>query len=101
MAIGFMKKIYEAWDDEENCCMPFAAAEGILEDRLRGRISANAKLLFRVEADTWEEALAVRNIKMGWSPYIPEGKPQSCPRGCGSIFYPEGSGECPNCGKIC
>jgi len=96
-----MKKIYEAWEDEENCYMPFAAAEGILEDRSRGLISANAKFLFRVEADTWEEALAVRNIKMGWSPYIPEGKPQSCPRECGSIFCPEGSGECPNCGKIC
>ena len=95
-----MKNTYEAWDDEENLCMPFATAEGIAEDRSKGLISKNAKFVFRIEADTWEEAMAVRNIKMGWSPYIPEGKPRNCPRLCGSIFYPEGSGECPKCGKI-
>lgn len=96
-----MKKIYEAWDDEENGCMQFGLADIAAENRARGVLSANAKFLFRVVADTFEEAMAVRNIKMGWGPYTPEGKPQDCPRGCGSIFYPEGSGECPNCGRIC
>ena len=96
-----MRKLYEAWGEESDGSIAFAPAERIDEHRAQGLIAEGAKLLHRVEADTWEEAMAVHYIKMGWSPYVPEGEPQACPRGCGALFYPEGSGECPNCGRIC
>jgi len=57
------------------------------------------RLLWRIEAATPEEAHAVHNLRMGWEPYHPMGKPMPCPK-CGAV-YPEGSGECWHCGKIC
>jgi hypothetical protein len=38
---------------------------------------------------------------MDWGAYKPMGEAKECPNGYGSMFYPEGSGECPNFGKIC
>ncbi len=94
-----MKKFYEAWQDETS--IGFSLSENIQRDKTNGIMSENAKLLHTVEADTWEEAMAVHYQKMGWSPYSPEGEAESCPNNCGATFYPEGSGECPNCGRIC
>ena|ERR1051325_11022753 len=99
-----MKKVYEAWiedNEEKSTSITLATAEGIEEQKTKGLLDRKAKLKYRIEADTFEEAMAVHHIKMGWSPYKPSGEPMSCPRSCGAIFYPEGSGECPNCGKIC
>jgi hypothetical protein len=96
-----MKKVYEAWQDEPTCSITFAPPEAIQQERATGSISDGAKLLYRVEADTFEEALAVHHIKMGWRPFVPMGEATECPRGCGAMFYPEGSGECPKCGPIC
>ena len=96
-----MKKVYEAWQGDAGCSTAFAPVESILEQRANGLLPTDAKLLYRVEADTYEEAMAVHHIRMGWSPYVPVGEPRGCPRGCGAVFYPEGSGECPNCGRIC
>jgi hypothetical protein len=95
-----MRKVYEAWQDESTCSITFALQEVIEQERARGTISEEAKFLHRVEADTHEEAMAVHHIKMGWGPYVPMGEASGCPRGCGAMFYPGGSGECPNCGKI-
>ena len=95
-----MKKIYEAWEDEEGCSITFCTVEGIKDQRVKGLLSEKAKLLHRVEAETWEEAMSAHNIKMGWSPYVPVGESHECPRGCGAMYYPEGSGECPNCGNL-
>jgi hypothetical protein len=94
-----MKKIYEAWQDET--CIAFAEQERIKWDKSKGILSEEAKFLHRVEADTWEEAMTIHYQKMGWSPYKPEGEAIECPNNCGATFYPEGSGECPNCGDIC
>ena len=96
-----MKKVYEAWQDESTSSITFASPEAIERLRALGDISDKAKLLHRVEADMPEEAMAVHHIKMGWAPYEPMGEASECPRGCGAMFYPGGSGECPNCGKIC
>lgn len=52
------------------------------------------------EASTFEEASTKHHQLMGWEPYRPMGEAADCPRECGSIYYPEGSGECPNCGSI-
>lgn len=99
-----MRKIYEAWaegDDPNWKSISLATREGIEEQRAKGLLAPNAKLRYRIEADTFEEALAIHHIKMGWSPFQPAGKAEPCPHSCGALFYPEGSGECPNCGKVC
>ncbi|HEV2799816.1 MAG TPA: hypothetical protein VGW12_04930 [Pyrinomonadaceae bacterium] len=97
-----MKKVYEAWRDEQNSTITtFAPPEAIEQERAAGEISGKAVFLYRVEADTFEEAMAVHHIKMGWEPFVPMGEAEECPRGCGVTFYPEGSGECPNCGPVC
>jgi hypothetical protein len=101
-----MKKVYEAWEEEDVRtgtwgAMTLGTVESIQEQRTKGLLAPNAKLRYRFEADTLEEALAVHHIKMGWSTFQPAGKPAPCPNACGGFFYPEGSGECPNCGKIC
>jgi hypothetical protein len=93
-----MKKIYEAWSEDGDTT--FALAENILDQRQKGLLRPDAKLLYRIEADTFDEALAVHYLRHGWTPYQP-GKPAKCPNECGAYFYPESSGECPNCGKIC
>jgi len=94
-----MRYKFEAWADDEG--ITFATVEGIKWQRDKGLLGKNPKLLHVIEADTPEEASAVHHIKMGWEPYKPMGEAKACPKGCGSCFYPEGSGECPKCGEIC
>lgn len=96
-----MKKLYEAWQDEDEGGISFAQIEAIEREKSQGMISENAQLLHRVEADTWEEAMTVHYQKMDWSPYKSMGEAVECPNDCGSAFRPEGSGKCPDCGKIC
>ncbi len=63
-------------------------------------LSSTAKLLFAFDADSLDEALAIRNLRLGWQPYKPVGKATECPNNCGAWYYPESSGECPHCGPI-
>jgi hypothetical protein len=95
-------KSYEVWidEDENGTMLSLGTNDQIQEERSKGLLGANPRLLFRIQADTYEEALAVRNVKLGWSPYTPNGGPADCPNGCGGIFYPAGYAECPNCGVI-
>ncbi len=60
----------------------------------------DAKLLHEFAAATTEEANAVYNLWMGYSPYQPIGNAKLCPNNCGSHYYPDGSSECPCCGVI-
>jgi hypothetical protein len=99
-----MRKVYEVWveiEDGKQVSTTMGTTESIREYVDKGLLRRDAELLYRIEVDTPEEAHAVLNIKMGWGPYEPTGKPAPCPNSCGAIFYPESSGECPNCGKIC
>jgi hypothetical protein len=97
-----MKKPYEAWQHIDECeIITFGEVNNIKEQIAQGLIPIEAKLLHQVEADTYEEAMAVHYIKMGWLPYKPMGEAKECPNECGAMFYPKGSGECPNCGRIC
>jgi len=64
-----MKQIYEAWSDDEG--VTFSTVEGIKEQKEKGLLSANAKLLHTIEAETYEEAMAMHHEKMGWEPYKP------------------------------
>lgn len=61
---------------------------------------AGAEFLWEIETDTLEEASAIYHLRMGFEPFVPCGSPEPCPK-CSAIFYPEGSGECRSCGKIC
>lgn len=94
-----MKCRFEAWADDEG--ITFATIEGIQWQKEHALLGKNLRLLHIVEADTPEEAMAVHHIKMGWEPYKPMGEAALCPNGCGSYYYPDGSGECPKCEKIC
>ncbi len=96
-----MKKLFEAWQYDDGCITAFSTAEGIKADKACGVIPEDAKLLHQVEAETWEEAQTLHYIKMNWGEYKPVGEAKECPNKCGAMFYPEGSGECPNCGHIC
>lgn len=98
-----MKETFEAWmevDSDGSEDMMLAPPDVIREMTDKGLLSRDAKLKFRIEADTFEEACTVQHIKMGWSPYQPVGEATACPNLCGALYYPEGSGECPNCGKV-
>lgn len=101
---NLMKETYQAWCEEEDgriVATTLATLEGIQEQLAKVLLSRSARLMYQIEADTLEEAHAVHHLKMGWEPYRPMGKAQKCPNGCGSMYYPEGSGDCPICGNIC
>lgn len=96
-----MMKLYEAWEYEEGCAIAFGEAEAIKDEISQGVIPRDAKLLHQVEAATYEDAMVLHYIKMGWDKYTPPGEAIDCPHSCGGAYFPEGSGECPNCGRIC
>lgn len=94
-----MKLIFEVWEDDESVML--STPENILEHKKNGLFVGRPKLLYKIEADTYEEAMAIHHIKSGLEPYKPLGKAELCPNNCGSFYYPSGSGVCPKCGKIC
>jgi hypothetical protein len=94
-----MKKVYESWVKDGDSTL--ALAENIEDLRSRGLVPADARLRYRIEAATFEEAMAIDHLRKGYNPYQPAGKPALCPNGCGCYFYPEGSGDCPLCGHMC
>ena len=91
-----MKK-YQAWKTEDGAV--FVSMDTTSEKQLQ-EIHGATEFLFEIEAATGEEAAAIYNLRMGFGVYEPMGEPESCPK-CGSWFYPQGSGECWKCGKIC
>lgn len=95
-----MKAIYEAWDDPDNGCVSFGTVESITDQIKKGLISSSAFFMHRVEANTWEEAMKKHHQIMGFEPYKPSGNSEKCPNGCGGEYFPEGSGQCPNCGRL-
>jgi hypothetical protein len=93
------KHKYEVWEDPSGTTL---AGSDQIQDLIRKNvIDKNAKLIHVIEAATGEEASAIYNLRMGFEPYKPAGKPAKCPKDCGSYYYPEGSGQCPYCGDIC
>lgn len=57
-----------------------------------------ADKIYCISAETPEEAYAIHNLRRGFSPYYPMGKPIECPQ-CSNYFY-RGSGQC-FCGYSC
>lgn len=92
-----MKRIYSAWGEKENSearCL----VEGEGPPRFaNGEIDRTCPdLCFYIEANSWEEAMAIYHLRQGWEPYRPMGEAAKCPS-CGAIYYPEGSGQCWRC----
>ena len=56
-------------------------------------------LMFLISAETWEEASAIKNLRLGFEPYRPAGEAQPCPK-CGKLYYPASSGECWQCHAV-
>jgi len=50
-------------------------------------------MIYILKAETFEEAMAVHNLRMGFSPYQPMGEPIKCPQ-CSHGYYYLGSGKC-------
>lgn len=91
---------YEIWQDPRDGSFTVATVEGIADHRQKGLLTAEARCLQHFEAASWEEAMAIYHLRMGFEPYQPNGDAEPCPNNCGAHYYPKGSGECPNCGDI-
>jgi hypothetical protein len=91
--------VFEIWNLDGGA---IEAGKAEYFERLRadGKLPDGARLLHRYQAATHEECMAIRNLRMGWGRYEPEGDSEECPLGCGAFYYPKGSGECPNCGQV-
>jgi hypothetical protein len=92
-----MLRDYQAWETEDGFVF-FSSDQ--FEAQKNNPAQKLVRKLFEVSAATGEEAMSIYNLRMGWEPYKPMGEPKNCPK-CGGWFYPEGSGECWHCGKIC
>jgi hypothetical protein len=92
------RQTFEAWQDPEGDTT-FATSASISELRTKRLLSDSAVLLYSVEASSWEEAMAVHHLRMGYEPYKPLGKPAPCSN-CGALVYVEGSGQCWRCSQL-
>lgn len=94
-----MKRVFSAWSSPDGTEITFA--EGVNPPLLANGSPAAAcnVLLWRVEAGSYEEAMAIRNIRLGYGAYVPCGAASACPK-CASMYYPEGSGQCWNCDYV-
>lgn len=91
-----MMRIFTSWgskDDE----YPHTVVSGEGPPQFKdGTLFPDCEQLFwRIEAATWEEAMAIFHLRRGWESYKP-GRAEPCPD-CGALYYPEGSGQCWQC----
>lgn len=89
---------FEAWQDPEGATT-FASSAAIVEYRTKKLLSDSAVHIYTVEASSWEEAMAVHHLRMGYGPYKPQGKPVPCSN-CSALVYVDGSGQCWQCGQF-
>ena len=92
-----VRKTFEAWQSAED--VAFGTAASMADQRSRGLLGSDAVQLYSIEAGTWEEAMAIHHLRMGFEPYRAQGQPVPC-AACSALLYPEGSGECWRCGFV-
>ena len=90
-----MKK-FHAWRTSEGSV--YVSRDSFVLEDLAGP-EQTAEILFEIHAETAEEAAAICNLRLGFGPYEPIGEPERCPH-CDFWYYPEGSSECWQCGKV-
>lgn len=88
---------YHAWRDPDGNILFIEIPMDELERH--GPPEPDLVHLYAVEAATWEEAMSIHHVRMGWEPYRPIGKPVACEH-CGSMVYPESTGVCWKCGRV-
>ena len=90
----------EVWvneDGDEVSCFVKDCIDKLKRQRL---INSSCKLIHSFTAATFEEAMSIYYLRMGYESYKPQGEPKLCPQNCGSFYYPEGSSQCPYCGLV-
>lgn len=92
-------RTWQAWGDTDGG-ITFVPAERIPQLRKAGILNDQAELRHTVTAATGEQAMMQHYMLMGWPSYKPQGEKKSCPNRCGGEYYPQGYGDCPNCGHI-
>ena len=91
---------YRAYKSESESCMMVTVAGK--EDKLRQQhmFAADNVLLWKIDVHTFEEMMAIHNLRCGFEPYNPMSEPENCPR-CAAYYYPQGTDDCLRCGKVC
>ena len=94
-----MKRVYSAWRNSDGSQLTLAPGEE--PPRLaNGEPDPGCDVvLWRCEAGSYEEAMAIRNVRLGYVPYVPVGEPAPCPR-CGAQYDPGGSAQCWKCDRV-
>jgi len=64
-------KKYELWEEEDGRNHSFFPEDN---ESARNLLSKDAKLIWKVEATSWEEAQTRKHEYLGWEPYKPEDK---------------------------
>ena len=63
---------WELWHSESESSYAMIPLSNTDEETLARRsLEPDAKVVFTVEAETWDEAAQARNEFLGWGPYIP------------------------------
>lgn len=96
-----MKRVFTCWgsdkDERPHTIMTGEGPPRFMDGSLEPDCE---KLFWRIEAATWEEAMAIYHLRQGWEPYQPQGQAEPC-TDCGAMHYPDGSGQCWNCDHQC
>lgn len=87
--------LFECWE-ADNSSIVFGTRKSNAKNLPKDQ---RVRLIHSVDLPTWEEAMAVHFIRMGWDPYKPEGRPIECPA-CGAMYYPRSSGDCWKCVQV-
>jgi hypothetical protein len=66
-----MKKVYECWEESKGTEMTEISFFPSDNDVARSLLKAGARLIYRIEARSWEEAMAEHHKRQGWEPYRP------------------------------
>ena len=94
-----MKRVYSAWRSVDGSQTSFWEGEDPPLFANGEPVPGCDKLLWRVEAGSHEEAMAIKNIRLGYGPYVPLGDPAPCPK-CSAMYYPNGSAQCWHCDHV-
>jgi len=91
-----MRRVFTAWRSLDASQISLVPGEGPPRFA-NGELQPDCEvMLWRIEVGSYEEAMAVRNLRLGYEPYVPLGEASPCPN-CGSLHYPESTGQCWNC----
>jgi hypothetical protein len=92
-------RIFQVWFDPADNGLLLTVFQNVQANRDNGQLSDDARLLYEIVTETYEEAMAIHYLRQGWAPYVPMGEAAPCPQ-CTTPYYPEGSGDCWRCGNM-